>query len=499
MFYCCLLINLLISIAYIGELACLNFKMSSSGQHSTAASTQATRQKTDLAWDHVRLGVDPKDGKKTYSCMYFPKTVKGGGINRMKQHLAGKKGGGSGNRRGAAMTNKGKGKAHGGIGNYFSPRTTPGAQPSIKSVLANKEAVHRADMAIARWVYDTCIPINAVNSIYYQPMWDAVLAIGPGYKALTYHVIRIPLLRDAKKEVQLFIDSCRSTWADSGCTIMADGWSDGRHRTLINFLVYCPRGITFLKSVDAFDIVKEAPTLFKLFQEIVEWVGPSNVVHMVTDNAANYIAAGRMLNEAYKNINWSPCACHCINLMLGDIAKMEHVCDLAKRASKVTQFVYNHIYLLSLLRKKPDWTEIVRLGATCFATTFIALHSMYEHMHDLQALVTCREFVESRYARDKKGKNAVAIILDKKFWNDCLVIVKIVEPLIRILRIADSDEKLAIGYIYEGMYRARLGIKKMFLHKKRLYKPYTKILKDCWDRQLRQSIHAAAYWLNPTF
>ena len=53
----------------------------------------------------------------------------------------------------------------------------------------------------------------------------------------------MPLLRDAKREVQLIVDSHRSYWADIGCTIMGDGWIDTRHRTLINFLVYCPKGI----------------------------------------------------------------------------------------------------------------------------------------------------------------------------------------------------------------------------------------------------------------
>ncbi|KAL0285243.1 UNVERIFIED_CONTAM: hypothetical protein Sradi_7179300 [Sesamum radiatum] len=49
------------------------------------------------------------------------------------------------------------------------------------------------------------------------------------------------------------------------------------------------------------------------------------------------------------------------------------------------------------------------------------------------------------------------------------------------------------------MYRARKGIKNLFKNKKRLYKPYTTIIKIRWDRQLRKDIHAAAYWFNPAF
>ncbi|KAK8923896.1 hypothetical protein KSP39_PZI019091 [Platanthera zijinensis] len=76
---------------------------------------------------------------------------------------------------------------------------------------------------------------------------------------------------------------------------------------------------------------------------------------------------------------------------------------------------------------------------------------------------------------------------------------KVAGPLIRLLRIVDSNEKPSIGYVYDGMYRARKAIKGIFRNVKRLYKPYTTIIKDRWDRQLRQRIHSAAYFLNPAF
>ena len=80
--------------------------------------------------------------------------------------------------------------------NYFAPRTTLGAQPGLKSVFQSKEKVRQADMAIARWMYDNCIPFNAVNLVYYQKMIDAVTTASPGYKGPSYHAIRVPFLRD---------------------------------------------------------------------------------------------------------------------------------------------------------------------------------------------------------------------------------------------------------------------------------------------------------------
>ena len=49
------------------------------------------------------------------------------------------------------------------------------------------------------------------------------------------------------------------------------------------------------------------------------------------------------------------------------------------------------------------------------------------------------------------------------------------------------------------MHRAQLGIKKIFRMKKHLYKPYTSIIKNCWDKHLCKDLHATAYWLNLAF
>lgn len=278
---------------------------------------------------------------------------------------------------------------------------------------------------------------------------------------------------------------------------MGDGWRDTRQRPLINFMVYCAKGISFIKSVDASDIESNAQTICNLFSEIVEIVGHKNVVHLVTDNAANYKAAGKLLCEKYPSICWSPCAAHCMNLIMKDIAGMPEVTDLVTLASRVTVFIYNHKWPLNWLRKRPGWTEIIRLGATRFGTAFIALKSLSDHKHDLQAMVTSPDY--KKVIKLDKAKEGKLIILNEKFWNNCAIIVKVMTPMLRLLRLCDSDEKPALGYVYKGMYRAKKGIKKLFRNNRGLYKPYTDIIKNRWDRMLRKSLHAAGYWLNPVF
>ncbi|XP_054791275.1 uncharacterized protein LOC129296901 [Prosopis cineraria] len=286
----------------------------------------------------------------------------------------------------------------------------------LKSVWLSKEAQYKAKLAIVKWLYMNCIPFNAVNCPYFLPALDAIAAIGPGFKGPSFEELKVNLLTDCRKECQLLIESHRATWKESGCTLMVEGWIDKRQRTLINFLVYSPISLVFVKSVDGSHIVKDAKNLFSLFCKVIEWVSPTNIVHVVTDNATNYVAAGKLIREKYNHIYWSPCVAHCLNLILKDIASMPHVADLATKASKIIVFVYNHMAFLSWLKRRDGWTEIVHPGAT----------------------------------RTKVGQLVGDIVLDKKFWDDCHQIVCLVGPLIKLLRIVDVDEKPSLGYVYEA-------------------------------------------------
>ncbi|XP_054808712.1 uncharacterized protein LOC129310823 [Prosopis cineraria] len=120
------------------------------------------------------------------------------------------------------------------------------------------------------------------------------------------------------------------------------------------------------------------------------------------------------------------------------------------------------------------------------------------HKHDLQA-ITNKHFVDHKLSRTEVEIIVSAIILDNRFWNECLEVVKIVSPLIKLLRIVDSDEKPSLPYVYEGMQRAKKAIKVVFNNKKDQYKPYTNIIQARLDKHLKTNLHVAAYLLNLSF
>ncbi|KAJ1423828.1 Zinc finger, BED-type [Sesbania bispinosa] len=64
-----------------------NVHSSQSSQKECTEGSSAVRGKTDPAWEHFAY---KKDGRtNVYTCLHCGATYRGGGINRMKQHLAG--------------------------------------------------------------------------------------------------------------------------------------------------------------------------------------------------------------------------------------------------------------------------------------------------------------------------------------------------------------------------------------------------------------------------
>ena len=71
--------------------------------------------------------------------------------------------------------------------------------------------------------------------------------------------------------------------------------------------------------------------------------------------------------------------------MFEDIGKRLSVEDVIRSGHNITNFIYNHGWLLEEMRKYYGG-DIVRLGATRFATNYIALESLLKKRVDLKKL-----------------------------------------------------------------------------------------------------------------
>ncbi|XVF23558.1 hypothetical protein REPUB_Repub13aG0048900 [Reevesia pubescens] len=209
---------------------------------------------------------------------------------------------------------------------------------------------------------------------------------------------------------------------------MCDGWKGTTNQHIINFLIYSPRGTVFRKSIDSSNVKsRNAEYYFGLMDNMVEEIGEEFVVQVVTDNEVAVKAGGR---------------------------------------------------------------ELLRPGITRFATNFIALESILRSKQALKEMVTSEGWIRSMYARKPGGLEMMEVIDSKVFWSKAVEIQKVQEPLLKVLRMCDGDEKPTMGYIYEAIDRAKLAIKKDC----RYYHRYWEIIDRRWSSQLHNDLHSAAEW-----
>ncbi|XP_034680184.1 uncharacterized protein LOC117910228 [Vitis riparia] len=155
-----------------------------------------------------------------------------------------------------------------------APRLKGGDAPITKAPLkrARREAVARvASEGPTRWMYEAAIPFNAVTYPSFQPMIEAIGQYGVGMKGPTFHE------------------------GKNGCSIMSDGWTDRKERTLVNFLVNCSKGTMFMQSIDASSMIKMGEKMFELLDKWVEQVGEENVIQVITDNHSTKEQKGKTI------------------------------------------------------------------------------------------------------------------------------------------------------------------------------------------------------------
>ncbi|VFQ77378.1 unnamed protein product [Cuscuta campestris] len=164
---------------------------------------------------------------------------------------------------------------------------------------------------------------------------------------------------------------------------------------------------------------------------------------------------------------------------------------------KITTYIYSRPSLIPLLHHFTDGKDLVRPGMTRFATAYLTLGCLYENKGGLIRMFTSEEWKTNKHSKIKDGKVVEEIVLDKDFWKSIVICLKGALPLIEVLRLVDSDEHPAMGFLYEAMDRAKEKIQAAFQNVKKSYRPLWSVIDLRWNKQLHRPLHAAGYYLNP--
>jgi hypothetical protein len=250
-------------------------------------------------------------------------------------------------------------------------------------------------------------------------------------------------------------------------------------------------------------VEKTGIAIAEFFIKAIEEIGPSNVLQVVTDNAANCKAAGKEVQKLYKHIFWSPCVVHTLNLIFKDFAEaFEWLYNTYKQGKTIVKYILNHSQVLAIFRANSK-LELLKVAKTRFASHYILLNRLLDCREALATTVVLNSWKEWVRQGDentrKMGSLVAGTITSESFWEEVENVVKITKPIYLLIKFADGEGP-KMGEFYEKM-DVMLGEINEIMKKNKYascYSQMEKIITDRWTK-MNYTIHCLGFALTPRF
>jgi len=258
----------------------------------------------------------------------------------------------------------------------------------------SKQDCSKVDQLWGRAFYANGLSFHLAKDPHFKAVVAATTSFGESYPRPPFvDRLQTTILEREKQLCRDGLASFQESLQLIGATITNDGWSNVRRRPLLNLLVVSSKGEMFLKVVDTGGETKDAAYIAGQLIDCIREVGADNVIQVITDSAVVCKAAGRLVEQEFSWITWTPCTPHCLDLLLEDVGKLSWAAKVVAEAKAVVKFITNHHQNQALFRKK-FVLDLLKPGDMHFATNFIMLDRMLEVREALQKLVVGREWRE---------------------------------------------------------------------------------------------------------
>lgn len=166
------------------------------------------------------------------------------------------------------------------------------------------------DLNFARAIYATGTPLSILESSLWQ---KAITALNPAYSVPTRYMISNSLLNTEYERIKKGTNDIINQ--AEALALVLDGWTEINGKGTVNFIITTPKPF-FYKCVYPATNRETSAYLFTQLKAIIDEIGPSKFVAVVTDNANTMKAMWRMVESEYAHIFAVGCAAHTLNLLL---------------------------------------------------------------------------------------------------------------------------------------------------------------------------------------
>ncbi|XP_075490253.1 uncharacterized protein LOC142528879 [Primulina tabacum] len=371
----------------------------------------------------------------------------------------------------------------------------------VGSDSAEDSSEREVKKSVGRYFYGSGHQFKDVEEIFFLEMVSCFFGHGPIMNNIpSLQELKGWILEDSVSNMQLYAQEMKKTWESTGCSILLDGWIDSSGRNLVNILVYCPRGVIYLKSSDISLFMGNVDAMLLFLEEVLQDVGVEDVVQIVTYSTSSSMKlVGERLMEKYKHVFWTVSASTCIELMLEKFRTISCVENALGKARIIIEFVRNHANALKHLEESVCILSLVRPSKIRSIVPYLTLDSIVSKKEILKTFFASNAWKASEISRLTEGKQVAGLVKNSLFWKEATMALKASMPLICALDFLYKNNKPQTGFVSKIISQAKGKIKVGFNDKESHYMPFWREIDDIWKNHLHVSLHSAGCFLNPKY
>ncbi|KAI5059879.1 hypothetical protein GOP47_0024299 [Adiantum capillus-veneris] len=286
-----------------------------------------------------------------------------------------------------------------GVGTHKKRARTSGHSSTLHDVWA-PSLKKAAEIAEERFFYQCNIAFHAARTGAYKRFVNAVsmgAATGASTTLAGSEALRTSRLTRQVDMVHEQLQGHRDSWAVYGCTIISDGWKDVRKHRLLNILVSCCTGTTFLRAIDL------SGAGIRITRELI----------------------------------------------------FQHIRDAIE---ELINFVHRKSFALGLFTAHCKWA-LKKPRKTRFCYIFIVLCRLMKCKDDLRRMVVDERWLNWPDSTTPVAVAILdRVICNNTCWREIDCLQAALQPIVSVLRLCDSEGS-TLGLLYEFMTKLRVAIR----------------------------------------
>ncbi|XP_064475765.1 uncharacterized protein LOC135389662 [Ornithodoros turicata] len=294
----------------------------------------------------------------------------------------------------------------------------------------------RIDAALAKALYSSNTPFAVVENEYWRELFNLVR---PSYALPSRYLLSGPLLDAEFQRQRIHVEELLKS--ASYLTLLTEGWTNIRGESIVNFIVATPEPL-FYKCVDTGDNRHTATYISSEIRAVIESLGSSKVVAVVTDNASNMKAACDLVTQHYPHVTAIGCAAHGLNLLMNDLMGLDTLRELNMQAREVIEYVKRSHIVAATFKQKQESNDgegnsvTLKLPSkTRWAGVTLSLESLARNKMALKETVIIEDL--------KVKKSVRQTVLDEEdFWSRVNSALSLLNTISSCIASAESNMAL---------------------------------------------------------